>query len=823
MITFSNGHSFEFMTASGALAFDGRGWPWEWPLRWAGWLDPTLFTVVTKTLTRHPRRGNLRWSHPWSVVKRIGRDGVLNAIGLTNKGIDWWLRKVALRIPSEYKIVVSIEADHQTEMVEMIQLLNGQKIVGIELNLSCPNSPSKDARTTERVLSLCHAAAKISSFPLIAKLSYTHDYIRIVSELEKMNLFEAVSINSIPWQALFPERISPLAGFGGGGVSGKKIQPFTWKMIAEISQASRIPVIGPSIWDYGDIQKVFDRGAKAVSFGSIFVHHPWRPTSFVRRWTKRLVSLLLISMSLTLLTISGSPSCSRGEEQGSGGGNGGNDSEPINTNLFQPGPVKDQFPTIAGVDFSSLLTMPDPSFPVSGNTLYVSTTGDNANSGTENAPLRSIVAAVNRSVGGGKVVVRGGTYAEGDPESGKGISINKSDLVITNASGEKVVVTPAAGFTYGINITGDNVILNGINVSNFSTVGIELGGDGTPLNNVILSNLTVEAVAEGIVNYEGLSPSLNKLLLENVVISGATLLGFSCNVGPCINVRFNNVAVHNRGTAGGNSGADCIAFENGDNLVFFNVEADHCEADGLDLKASRVAVYNSYFHNVIRNGLKLWKGGDVVNTIVSHTGGDASIVFDGPGTYRMMHSIDAHHLEGAAGAYTMTIGYDTTCGVSDAACGSSSGAPNCCRTTNLPTNFGGLFNIELTNNIFWHDSGPLFVPTGSGLSVRNNLFTSFADGEEVFDVRDLGMRIPVTGIQSHGWGSGNLVYGTNPNFSNPDVSPSAENLMNWIPAAGSPLINAGIVPNPTTYPSFDIRGSSRNAGGAPDIGPFKNQ
>ena len=61
MIRLSNGREFEYMAASGALAYDGRGWWWEWPLRWCGLLDPSLFTIVTKTLTRHPRRGNLRW------------------------------------------------------------------------------------------------------------------------------------------------------------------------------------------------------------------------------------------------------------------------------------------------------------------------------------------------------------------------------------------------------------------------------------------------------------------------------------------------------------------------------------------------------------------------------------------------------------------------------------------------------------------------------------------------------------------------------------------------------------------------------------------
>lgn len=272
------------MVASGALAFDGQGWPWEWPLRWCGLLDPRLFTIVTKTLTRLPRQGNLCWSHPWSVAKRIGRVGTINAIGLTNKGIDWWCREVAPTIPKDYKIIVSIEASDKKELGEMITLLKDKKILGIELNLSCPNSPAGRGSDTEQILTLCQEAKKLSPFPLIAKLSFTHDYTTIAKRLE--GIVEAIAINSVPWKAIFGDKISPLARFGGGGVSGKIIQPYTWKMVEEMAQTTRVPIIGPSIWDYEDIQKIFAKGAKAVGFGSVFIPYPWRPTLFVRRWMR---------------------------------------------------------------------------------------------------------------------------------------------------------------------------------------------------------------------------------------------------------------------------------------------------------------------------------------------------------------------------------------------------------------------------------------------------------------------------------------------------------------------------------------------------------
>src|SRR5580658_6822350 len=97
MIPLSNGHRLDYLAASGALAYDGQGWPWEWPLRWAGLIDPRLFTVVTKTLTFQRRRGNLRWHKPWECVALIP-GGAVNKVGLTNPGFRWWCSHVGPRV-----------------------------------------------------------------------------------------------------------------------------------------------------------------------------------------------------------------------------------------------------------------------------------------------------------------------------------------------------------------------------------------------------------------------------------------------------------------------------------------------------------------------------------------------------------------------------------------------------------------------------------------------------------------------------------------------------------------------------------------------------
>jgi len=287
VITLSNGHSFTFIAASGALAYDGRGWPWEWPLRWAGLIDPGLFTVVTKTLTRHPRRGNLRWYNPLRCIRPLPA-GAVNAVGLTNPGIEWWCREVAPTIAKKrYRLIVSLEAEEEkglSEMIGMVEKVRSDNLVAIELNASCPNTFKEGERSTSRTIALCHAAKKMTALPLLLKIGVTHDPLTLARELPQ--IIEAFQINSVPWSIAFPQKVSPLSRFGGGGVSGRIAQKWTWKVAGELAAAGPIPVVGPSPWDYEDIGELFRLGAKAISFGSVFLWHPWRPTLFVRRWMR---------------------------------------------------------------------------------------------------------------------------------------------------------------------------------------------------------------------------------------------------------------------------------------------------------------------------------------------------------------------------------------------------------------------------------------------------------------------------------------------------------------------------------------------------------
>jgi len=268
------------MTASGALGYDGKGWPWERPLSLIGLFDPTLFTSVTKTLTLHPMKGNLRWYNPFRCIRFLN-DGVVNTVALSNPGIDWWCKNISPSLDSrKIPLVVSLFGEPD-ELAKMAKMLNEFDIAGIELNASCPNTTTTILQDTDRIIASCKAITAETKLPLILKVSVSHDVEVITKGI--VSMVQAISINSVPWTKIFPNTRSPLTQLGGGGISGKVAQTMNWNLMKNISDLTSIPVIGPSIWEFNDLEKVRTIGAKAISFGSIFLRYPWRPTVYVRK------------------------------------------------------------------------------------------------------------------------------------------------------------------------------------------------------------------------------------------------------------------------------------------------------------------------------------------------------------------------------------------------------------------------------------------------------------------------------------------------------------------------------------------------------------
>jgi len=209
MITLSNGHVLKYVTASGALGYDGKGWPWEKPLKWIGLLNPLLFANVMKTITLKPRQGNFNRCNPFGCIRPM-RNGTVNSVGLTNPGFGWWAENIGSKIGS-IPLIGSIFGEPE-ELKTMAQAMNKFPIIALEVNASCPNTQEDNLLNTGKVIESVKAVKSVSRHPILLKLSVVHDIEEIVPAVEGMA--EAFDINAPPWHIVFPNIESPLAKLG---------------------------------------------------------------------------------------------------------------------------------------------------------------------------------------------------------------------------------------------------------------------------------------------------------------------------------------------------------------------------------------------------------------------------------------------------------------------------------------------------------------------------------------------------------------------------------------------------------------------------------
>lgn len=264
---------------------------WEQPFRLLGLLNPKAFTVVAKTVTWEPVIGNYRWYDPWTCVRQVrkgGKWGLVNAIGLTNDGIRVWVKRdYRMAKYKGYKIAASVKPNSPTEAAAMAILLSGLDLAYIEMNVSCPNTNE----IPSEIPAMLRAFKRVPpQHPIVLKLSesqVTEPMVRATEEY--VDAFHG--INTIPWSDVFPDEKSPIEGYPHqqkGGVSGDHIRERAIRCIDRLRGWTKKPLIGG-----GGISKLEHVlayeicGADAFSIGSAFPLTPWVPNSIVREYEKQ--------------------------------------------------------------------------------------------------------------------------------------------------------------------------------------------------------------------------------------------------------------------------------------------------------------------------------------------------------------------------------------------------------------------------------------------------------------------------------------------------------------------------------------------------------
>ncbi len=230
--------------------------------------------IIPKTITRHPRAGN---PAPRTVETP---SGMLNAIGLDNDGIEHFLRHhlpYLRTLPTA--ILVNIAGKNEDEFVAMAEQLGREDgLAGLELNLSCPNvAGGLDFATAPEVTHrIVRGVRQVCSLPVVAKLTPNVTDIVAIAQAAAEAGADAVSlVNTFVGMAIDWRRRRPILGNVTGGLSGPAIKPLALRLVWQVAQRVRLPVIGiGGIASMDDVMEFLVAGASAVQLGTVNFYDP---------------------------------------------------------------------------------------------------------------------------------------------------------------------------------------------------------------------------------------------------------------------------------------------------------------------------------------------------------------------------------------------------------------------------------------------------------------------------------------------------------------------------------------------------------------------
>ena len=249
------------MTASGTFGYGEE---------FADLLDiSSLGAYIVKGTTLHPRQGN---DYPRMAETP---SGMLNAVGLQNKGVDYFASEIYPRIRRQgSNLIVNISGNTPEEYAEAARRLAAlDDVAALEVNISCPNVKQGGlafGTTTEGAGSVTRAVRAAWPRTLIVKLSPNVTDITEIARAAEAEGADAVSlINTLMGMAIDVERRRPCLSTVTGGLSGPAVRPVAVRMVWQTAKAVKIPVIGlGGIASGRDAMEFILAGATAVQVGT---------------------------------------------------------------------------------------------------------------------------------------------------------------------------------------------------------------------------------------------------------------------------------------------------------------------------------------------------------------------------------------------------------------------------------------------------------------------------------------------------------------------------------------------------------------------------
>ena len=245
--------------------------------------------IILKGTTMEPREGN-----PYPRMAETP-SGMLNAVGLQNKGIDYFEDNIYHKIKGyDTNVVVNINGSYVEDYIALAERVSRlEKIPAIELNISCPNVKmggmafgTNPASAREVIKEVRKVYSKILIVKLSPNVTNIVDFARIAEEegADSVSL-----INTLLGMSVDVNTMKPSLSTVTGGLSGPAVKPVALRMVWQVARAVTIPVIGiGGIMNTNDAIEFFLAGASAIEVGTASFIDPQISVKIVDGITKYL-------------------------------------------------------------------------------------------------------------------------------------------------------------------------------------------------------------------------------------------------------------------------------------------------------------------------------------------------------------------------------------------------------------------------------------------------------------------------------------------------------------------------------------------------------
>ena len=225
--------------------------------------------IIVKGTTLNPREGN---DYPRMMETP---SGMLNCVGLQNKGVAYFCEHIYPEIKNlGTNVLVNVSGSSLEDYAECAERIGElEHIPAIELNISCPNVKSGGMAfgvTCEGASAVVKAVREVYHKPIMVKLSPNVTNIADIARSVEDAGADCVSlINTLMGMAIDIEKRCSLLSIGTGGLSGPAVRPVALRMVWQVAQAVRIPVVGlGGIMNAKDAIEFLMAGATAIQIGT---------------------------------------------------------------------------------------------------------------------------------------------------------------------------------------------------------------------------------------------------------------------------------------------------------------------------------------------------------------------------------------------------------------------------------------------------------------------------------------------------------------------------------------------------------------------------